>query len=73
MLDWCIHNPAGVRSKRNCTPSEDMRTLGSTDRENNTGTDRGENSRGTVGNSIHIDTWFYTILNQPSAPKLSVL
>ena len=72
MLDWCIHNPAGVRSKRNCTPLEDMRMLGSTDKENSTGIDR-ESSRGTVGNSIHSDTWFYTTLNQPSAPKLSVL
>jgi len=36
------------------------------------GTDR-ESSRGTVGNSIHIDTWFYTTLKQPSASKLSVL
>ena len=35
--------------------------LGSTDREN---------SRGTVGNSIHIDTWFYTALKQPSAPQI---
>jgi hypothetical protein len=48
----------------NCTPLADTHMLDSSrDRENSTG---------TAGNRIHIDTWFCAILKQPLASKLSV-